>query len=495
MHAEDTTIGLAISHYVRGDVDLPNKQQISLSPHEQMELNPYNPPPSPSSISSTSLEADACPDIYSTPAPTAPGSRRVSMEEYNLAHVPDRPAPSLPDYALSNPSSSTSSLSTIPTPAPRPSRLSRDEFLHYRASSPSPPSYDSLLLARKPTIIPREEEGNEKLPPYTCDLALSAVFMQKHELENAVHRARDRTWRRVLVSLQGTALSLSSCSRPFFLSIPTRPDLACNVKRGALLKTYSLQHAEVGIAADYVKRRYVIRLRVEADQFLLNCTEIETHVAWLEALNAAIGVAPPLDDRGLPEENTLPRNQRRRRRRRHAQVVDEAEEATAPAAARDGGQPAEAELTEELETRQETEMETPPPGLAHHHSYTTSLSTLASATSAASTIPSLAAQPSRPATAYPSHLTAARHRSGRDPGVDGEGKWAPTHNWSPTYDLVYAKRCMQTLLSGSPRKSRFVIMKGVRWVVDWEGGLVERWVPGVWEGEGGLLGYEGGVVG
>lgn len=457
------TIGLAISHYIHNDADLPNKQQISFSLHEQMELNPYNPPPSPSSTSSTSLETDTCQDIYNTRTPTAPGSRRVSMDEYHSAHIPDHPAPSLPDEALSNPSSSTTSLSTIATP--QPSRLSMDEFLHYRPPSPSPPPYASLLLPPKPTITPREEEGNETLPPYTCDLTLSAVFLQKPELENALDRARDRTWRRVLVSLQGTALSLSACSRPF-LCIPTRPDRACNVKRGALLKTYSLQHAEVGIAADYVKKRYVIRLRVEADQFLLSCTEIETHVAWLEALNAAIGVAPPLDDRPLPEENTLPRNPRRRRRRRHAQVVGAAE----------AGQPAE-----ELETRRETEIA--------HHGYTTSLSTLASATSATSASTRLSSTThSRPTTAYPPHLTACRHRVDvdGDGDCDREGKWAPTHNWSATYDLVYAKRCMQTLLLGSPRKSRFVIMKGVRWVVDWEGGVLERWVPGVGVVEGGV---------
>ncbi|KFZ04605.1 hypothetical protein V502_10025, partial [Pseudogymnoascus sp. VKM F-4520 (FW-2644)] len=105
--------------------------------------------------------------------------------------------------------------------------------------------------------------------------------------------------------------------------------------------------------------------------------------------------------------------------------------------------------------------------------------------------PSRRPQPD-PYNIYPPTLAA---RGARNPAVTRDGKWRPIHNWSPLYDLIYAKRCMATLLNGSPRKGPFVIMQGERWCVDWETGKCARWVPkeegGEGEGEaGGLPAYE-----
>lgn len=468
---------------------------------------------SSSSRSSSSIDdGTASLETSTPPTPAESTTHRLSMEEYytrQTTSLPLRPVHSPRPYDTAS-IASTATATTTTTTNPHPSR---DEPTQCRPRSPSPPPYASILSARHTLpVLPREEEGHEPLPPYTCSLSLSAVFLKKHELESAVHRATARKWSRILLTLHGTSLTVHACARPFYMPIPTLPDLASSVKQGPLLRTYSLQHAEAGVAADYLKRRYVIRLRVEADQLLLACTDIATHVAWLEALTAAIDVAPPLDDRLLPEENTLPRNMRRRRRRPPgaAPVAATANSAAPAAAARDDAP------------------DTPPLGLTHHHSYSSSLATVTSppSISSASTATSTSASTSTPAPASTSALTATSPATGpsatprtdpygiyptalirhppttrasrtsrssrqapppRNPNIGKDGKWKPVHNWSPLYDLVYAKRCMATLTSASPRRSRFVIMGGERWVVDWGTGGCVRWRG---EGEGGGGGGE-----
>ena len=49
-----------------------------------------------------------------------------------------------------------------------------------------------------------------------------------------------------------------------------------------LLKQYSLQYAESGLASDYTKRKNVIRVRMEGEQFLLQCMDVGMVVEWIE---------------------------------------------------------------------------------------------------------------------------------------------------------------------------------------------------------------------
>ena len=53
-----------------------------------------------------------------------------------------------------------------------------------------------------------------------------------------------------------------------------------------LVKGYTLQNAESGLATDYLKRKNVIRVRSEGEQFLLQATDMEDVVRWIE-------VSPP----------------------------------------------------------------------------------------------------------------------------------------------------------------------------------------------------------
>ncbi|KAK4684596.1 hypothetical protein P7C73_g5579, partial [Tremellales sp. Uapishka_1] len=80
----------------------------------------------------------------------------------------------------------------------------------------------------------------------------------------------------------------------------------------ALVKQYTLQNAESGLAADYVKRKNVVRVRAEGEQFLLQTENAKDVVDWIEAFQAATNVALDLDDRPMPKIITLPRRRRRR---------------------------------------------------------------------------------------------------------------------------------------------------------------------------------------
>ena len=142
-------------------------------------------------------------------------------------------------------------------------RVSMEDYYENRRESidfDQPPSYDAFLLPdavlerRKYNIQPRPDEGQEVLPAYSCALSLEAVFQRKSELEGAVYRAVDRNWNKVFATLQGTALSFYRCKGGSPFNLPSAsPDMPAGVKKGTLIKSYNLQHADVGIASDYHK--------------------------------------------------------------------------------------------------------------------------------------------------------------------------------------------------------------------------------------------------
>lgn len=48
------------------------------------------------------------------------------------------------------------------------------------------------------------------------------------------------------------------------------------------LRIYTLQHAESGLASDYLKRKNVIRVRMEGEQFLLQAPSVQAVIEWVE---------------------------------------------------------------------------------------------------------------------------------------------------------------------------------------------------------------------
>lgn len=100
----------------------------------------------------------------------------------------------------------------------------------------------------------------ELLPAYSCDVHMENVFQMKMEIEDAVKRAEYRNWRTMFVELHGTALHIYSAKKKDFgwgksrMHGPdVKPDNPSWLRKGSLERSYSLQHADVGIAADYQK--------------------------------------------------------------------------------------------------------------------------------------------------------------------------------------------------------------------------------------------------
>ncbi|KAK4114268.1 hypothetical protein N656DRAFT_796753 [Canariomyces notabilis] len=352
-------------------------------------------------------------------------------------------------------------------PAARPRRMSMEEDLFYRdlmTSRPAqPPSYESTVRAAQRRALaaagelPSESISEDVLPQYSCDVHLEGVFMRKMEIEDATKRAEYRDWRMVYVELRGTALNVYSVKkeRGLWLTKHDGPDISPDkppwVRKSTLEKKYSLLHADAGIAADYRKRRYVIRMRLETDQFLLSCVELGTFVTWLDGIFAAINVSAPIDERDFPRDYSIPRVQRIRwlrgqrpqpedsigfsrlteQRRQDSQgqdVDDENDDDDQPDPGGYGGD----------------EDANPGYGPRTDHPIIGRLST----------------------TSYPNENI--------DPNT---GKWAPQHHWTVTHDQLYARLCYAVLLFKSPRKSNYVVAKGVRWYVDWGTGRMVRVLP------------------
>lgn len=155
-------------------------------------------------------------------------------------------------------------------------RLSMEEDYFYEqvmtfAQPPNPPAYHAATHGTYdgPTRKGREAvlddailRDEEVLPQYSCDVHMENVFQMKMEIEDAVKRAEYRNWRTMFVELHGTALHIYSSKKDFgwgksrMHGPDVRPDNPSWLRKGSLERSYSLQHADVGIAADYHK--YVV---------------------------------------------------------------------------------------------------------------------------------------------------------------------------------------------------------------------------------------------
>ncbi|KAL7276080.1 hypothetical protein RUND412_000927 [Rhizina undulata] len=340
----------------------------------------------------------------------------------------------------------------------------------------SPPTYDdaiqhvSLPFSRF-KVLPREEEGREELPAYSCSLHREAVFYRKMELSSPFDRAGKRRWRKVYVVLHGTLLNIHKLRRmPFFGSAKRkqreRAGLPLEYLPGKLIKSYTLQLAEVGVAADYKKKHYVIRLRAQTEQFLLNCKELESFLDWLEAISAAVDLSPSLEERSLPRYQTIPRRRRRRRpeeilqqqeaiiRRDFPHLLQDSAERTATSEPQSLTTEECANLTPQqtrysvqevlseqelrdirsaiLAPRQDRNANHPPP-------------------------------PSRSNNRRPNTTTATLDRC-----ITEDGKWCPPPTITAEANLRYARRCMAVLCGDAPRQSDYVVVDGQRYKLLWE---------------------------
>lgn len=214
------------------------------------------------------------------------------------------------------------------------------------------------------------------------------------------------------------------------------------------------------------RRRYVIRIRAETDQFLISCVELETFVKWLECLFAAIDVAAPIDERDFPRDQSIPRIQRLRwlRGQYSAQATSNGgtfQQLTESLVSMPGS---DFDSAMPVDPPTDVEMSPDGPGI----DLTNGAAAIAPWDNAAAPNPRQSLVPVRRLS------TSSYHNENVEPET---GKWRPRHIWTSTHDMVYAKLCYAVLLFKSPRKSNFVIFKGQRWHIDWSTGQMSRVQP------------------
>jgi hypothetical protein len=205
-----------------------------------------------------------------------------------------------------------------------------------------PRAHDSATLRHLEEKARSEAEVacRTALPPaYSCSVEMSGVLGVRQELSSPFQVSGCRDWYDAFVVLQGTQLSIYRVKYPGLLSKSRKPT------KGRFIQSYTLQHAEVGVASDFRKtalipksplahlipastrqklyetdphmfepvREHVIRLRLETEQFLICPTSQESMLNWIESLCAAIDISSPLEDRSEPRYRSLPRRSRRQR--------------------------------------------------------------------------------------------------------------------------------------------------------------------------------------
>ena len=275
------------------------------------------------------------------PLPAVARLMRSSLAD-SLAQVRPTCSP-----ANSNDATNTNSSSTNAQSDRHPQTYGYYNSFHTHALpavNSSPPSYGCAVspatTARLNATAQAEADAAfEPLPSYTCSVEIEGVVGLKTELITPFQASEDRQWYDVYAVLCGTQLNIHHVKMPGFLSKSKSPTA------GRLIKSYTLQHAEIGLASDFKKtqliprsafahlvppaarqkvfetdphlfepvREFVMRLRLETKQLLLCCQDQDGLLDWLDKMCAAVDISPPLDDRAEPRIRSLPRRTRRQR--------------------------------------------------------------------------------------------------------------------------------------------------------------------------------------
>ncbi|KAG6377564.1 hypothetical protein JVT61DRAFT_15380 [Boletus reticuloceps] len=252
--------------------------------------------------------------------PNPPRTRRKGLEEQS--EIPAKPGIDEPPTPVTPPASSarstsvplgrrrTGSQSSLTTPAtmtstPRQAkRMSAASFL-----SPFRSSFNT-----RPEASAEESSRSE-----SRELELLPVDMQ----DSRSSLSHESTGRATPAAQRLSQLPPPrSASRLTFLSATGRTQWRNGEipkpHKSDLMRAYTLQHAESGLGNDYLKRKNVIRVRLEGEQFLLQAPDIPAVVEWIEGLHAGTNIALDIDQRQMPRGPMFPRRRRRRTRRAQA---------------------------------------------------------------------------------------------------------------------------------------------------------------------------------
>lgn len=145
-----------------------------------------------------------------------------------------------------------------------------------------------MYLADEPPPPYTPRPSRENLPGYTLTVFRSGSLNRKIEFSEPGLRPSKRSWTTVYSTIQGTIF------RVYELVFSRNDPYRYRIRSA---KQYTLQYAESGIAVDYKKRPFVLRVRVEGEQFLLQCRSASDRNAWLEAFQAAADISLDIDVR------------------------------------------------------------------------------------------------------------------------------------------------------------------------------------------------------
>lgn len=209
-----------------------------------------------------------------------------------------------------------------------------DKAKKMKTKKESPPDYKTLPPGGCPKFpvfadIPSTQEA---LPEYSATVYKVANLCIKLEWLSPYDPAPSRVWKDVILELNSTQLNVysidlsvsSSSHHPFeithYMSVFTKEVDLKNLiffSRSSLLthknlvKSYSLQHAKIGVASDYGKRDFTVRIRAETDQFLVQFSGPTEMIDWYNALCLARDNALDLGHREMPRYRTVPRRRHR----------------------------------------------------------------------------------------------------------------------------------------------------------------------------------------
>ncbi|KAK0203421.1 hypothetical protein DFS33DRAFT_1383680 [Desarmillaria ectypa] len=221
------------------------------------------------------------------------------------------PSQQEPQQTFMHSNQSRSKLVSLLKPSRPHSRSRSDVPNPSRLSPPSQPR-SSLSTPRPQTPTVTMPSPSDSTLAVSTPSSLSSGSSPRHRSSNS--RSHFRTGRIPATSI---------------MSVPEVPE-------GELIKAYTLQNAESGLGNDYVKRKNVIRVRMEGEQFLLQAMNVASVVEWIEGLHSATNIALDLDERPMPRGPLFPRRRRRRGVRRTDTVTASGSPTDAPS---DGAQP------------------------------------------------------------------------------------------------------------------------------------------------------------
>jgi len=224
------------------------------------------------------------------------------------------------------------------TPVPTVSEADSEEHLHVHVPGerrpslpPPPPVAPAVAAARRESLGDTSSARRAGTGPVAPENSRRASVSSSHgTVSSTASSEKDASLfpapgnRRASMSTPATSVPSGSSAGP--------SPLVSHFQSNQIIKQYTLQNSESGLAADYLKKKNVVRVRAEGEQFLLQTENARDVVDWIEvssidrrladiqAFQAATNVALDLDDRPMPKIITLPR--RRRRRPAPGAVVD-----------------------------------------------------------------------------------------------------------------------------------------------------------------------------